>query len=346
MNAPANNLGQIRKLPIFTDLTEEELTEIDQLTDEVHIEQGRTIMRQGDLGQEFALIVSGEANIIKDDQVVARIGPGDYFGEVALLDSITRSASVVAATDMTLEVIDRRGFNTLLDDIPRLARALLRGIAHRLAEREEEIRLLEQSAPRRWVCAIDCGIGHSLRASGFQAAGFELVEVVTVGAVDIAENLGDGLIKLGGDGFADLTEFEERTGDGVVFDRGDFEFRTDGFDALGEAVVALGENDRGGVHAALVFEGDGVVGRVGDDHIGLRHIGEHLALEEASGHGALGHFHIRVALGLALFVLDLLLGHHQVLLGLFELVEVVEKRQAAHGDRQAEKEHEARVVDE
>jgi CRP/FNR family transcriptional regulator, cyclic AMP receptor protein len=149
VNAPANNLGQIRKLPIFTDLTEEELTEIDQLTDEVHIEQGRTIMRQGDLGQEFALIVSGEANIIKDDQVVARIGPGDYFGEVALLDSITRSASVVAATDMILEVIDRRGFNTLLDDIPRLARALLRGIAHRLAEREEEIDQLRVELARQ-----------------------------------------------------------------------------------------------------------------------------------------------------------------------------------------------------
>ena len=106
-------------------------------------------MRQGDLGQEFALIVSGEANIIKDDQVVARIGPGDYFGEVALLDSITRSASVVAATDMTLEVIDRRGFNTLLDDIPRLARALLRGIAHRLAEREEEIDQLRVELARQ-----------------------------------------------------------------------------------------------------------------------------------------------------------------------------------------------------
>ena len=138
MNAPANNLAQIRKLPIVADLGEDEVLEIERRTAEVHIEQGRVIMRQGDLGQEFALIVAGEAEVIKDNQVVARIGPGDYFGEVALLDSITRSASVVAATDMTLEVIDRRGFNTLLDDVPRLARALLRGIAHRLAEREEE----------------------------------------------------------------------------------------------------------------------------------------------------------------------------------------------------------------
>ncbi|MEI7885806.1 MAG: cyclic nucleotide-binding domain-containing protein [Actinomycetes bacterium] len=149
MTAPSNNLTQIRKLPIFADLTEEELIEIEQLADEVHIEKGRTIMRQGDLGQEFALVVSGEADVIKDAQVVARIGPGDYFGEVALLDSIIRSASVVAATNMTLEVIDRRGFHTLLDDIPGLSRALLRGIAHRLAEREEEIEQLRVELSQR-----------------------------------------------------------------------------------------------------------------------------------------------------------------------------------------------------
>ncbi|MEX0767211.1 MAG: cyclic nucleotide-binding domain-containing protein [Microthrixaceae bacterium] len=138
MSTPSNNLAQVRQLPLFAELTEEELLEIDRLTDQVHIEQGRTIMRQGDLGQEFALILSGEAEVVRDGKTVARIGPGTYFGEVALLDAITRSASVIATTDMTLEIIDRRGFNTLLDDIPSLARALLKGLAHRLAEREEE----------------------------------------------------------------------------------------------------------------------------------------------------------------------------------------------------------------
>ena len=59
----------------------------------MHVEAGRTVLRQGDLGQEFALIVSGEADIVKDGEIVARIGPGAYFGEVALLDSITRTAS-------------------------------------------------------------------------------------------------------------------------------------------------------------------------------------------------------------------------------------------------------------
>ena len=124
--------------------TEKELDEIDRLTDEVHVEAGRTIIRQGDLGQEFAMIVEGEADIVKDGTTVATIGPGTYFGEVALLDRVTRTASVVAKTDLTLEVIDRRGFNTLLDDLPRLARSMLKGSAHRISQLEEQVQELNR----------------------------------------------------------------------------------------------------------------------------------------------------------------------------------------------------------
>jgi CRP-like cAMP-binding protein len=130
--------AQVRNLPIFAGCTEDELAEIDRLADEVHVPAGRTVIRQGDLGQEFAVIVSGEADVVKDGEIVVTLGPGAYFGEVALLDAISRTASVVARTDLTLEVIDRRGFNTLLDDLPRLSRSMLRGTAHRLAQLEEE----------------------------------------------------------------------------------------------------------------------------------------------------------------------------------------------------------------
>ena len=132
-----DRLAQFRDLPLFAGCTSEELAEIDRLADEVHVPAGRTVIRQGDLGQEFALIVEGEADIVKDGDVVATLGAGDYFGEVALLDSITRTASVVARTELVLQVLDRRGFNTLLDDQPRLGRSMLKGLAHRLAELEE-----------------------------------------------------------------------------------------------------------------------------------------------------------------------------------------------------------------
>lgn len=140
--------AHFRSLPIFAGCTEEELAEIDRLADEVHVEAGRTIIRQGDLGQEFAVIVEGEADVVKDGEVVATLGPGDYFGEVALLDAVARTASVVARTDMVLEVIDRRGFNTLLDDLPRLSRSMLRGTARRLAQLEEECQELRSQLSR------------------------------------------------------------------------------------------------------------------------------------------------------------------------------------------------------
>ncbi|MCB1257091.1 MAG: cyclic nucleotide-binding domain-containing protein [Microthrixaceae bacterium] len=142
MNAIPDRLQRIRNLPIFAACNKHELEEIDRLTDEISIPAGRMLMQQGELGQEFALIISGEAEVIRDDAVIATLGPGDYFGEVALLDSVSRTASVRAKTDMQLEVLDRRGFNTLLDDLPQLSRSILKGLAHRMAEHQLEIQRL------------------------------------------------------------------------------------------------------------------------------------------------------------------------------------------------------------
>lgn len=142
MNAIPDRLKRIRNLPMFAACNKKELEEIDRLTDEVHVAAGRTIMAEGDLGQEFALVLSGEAEVIREGHVVATLGPGDYFGEVALLDSVARTASVVAKTDMELEVLDRRGFNTLLDDLPQLSRSMLKGLAQRMAEHQAEIQHL------------------------------------------------------------------------------------------------------------------------------------------------------------------------------------------------------------
>ncbi len=132
---------------MFADCSDAELAEIDRLADEVQVGSGRMIMRQGDLGQEFAVIISGTVDVVRDEVTVATLGPGDYFGELALLEAIPRTASVVAATDVVLEVIDRRGFNTLLDDLPSLSRSMLKGMAHRLVELEQTCRDLRDRLP-------------------------------------------------------------------------------------------------------------------------------------------------------------------------------------------------------
>lgn len=148
MTRHSDRLALFRDLPLFAACTSDELEEIDRLADEVHVPAGRTVLRQGDLGQEFALIVDGEADVTKDGEIVAVLRRGDYFGEVALLESITRTASVTARSDLTLQVLDRRGFNTLLDDQPRLARSMLKGLAHRLAELEASIEHLRVELAR------------------------------------------------------------------------------------------------------------------------------------------------------------------------------------------------------
>ncbi|MFM7069846.1 MAG: cyclic nucleotide-binding domain-containing protein [Actinomycetes bacterium] len=129
-------IERFRSIPIFSACTDTELAEIDRVADEVHVEAGRVIMRQGELGQELAIVLEGEVVVERDGTTIATLGPGSHFGEIALLESLTRTASVRAATDVVLEVIDRRGLNTLLDDVPHLARSLLKGVAKRLAELE------------------------------------------------------------------------------------------------------------------------------------------------------------------------------------------------------------------
>ena len=132
-------IERFRAVPIFSACSTTELVEIDRVADEVHVEAGRTIMKQGDLGQELAVVIEGEVEVERDGKVIATLGPGSYFGEIALLDSLTRTASVRAVSDVVLEVIDRRGLNTLLDDVPNLARSLLAGMSHRVAELEAKM---------------------------------------------------------------------------------------------------------------------------------------------------------------------------------------------------------------
>lgn len=132
-------IERLRAVPLFSACSDGELAEIDRVADEVHVEAGRTIMRQGDLGQELAVVISGTVEVERDGTVIATLGPGSYFGEIALLESRTRTANVRAVTDAVLEVIDRRGVNTLLDDMPKLARSMLAGVVKRLTELEDRL---------------------------------------------------------------------------------------------------------------------------------------------------------------------------------------------------------------
>jgi CRP-like cAMP-binding protein len=107
------------------------------LVTETDVAAGRDLIRQGESGREFFIVVAGEAEVRRDGEVIATRGPGSFFGETALLLDQPRNASVAAATDMTIEVITRHDFKRLLDENPDLHAPLLEATARRLAELDE-----------------------------------------------------------------------------------------------------------------------------------------------------------------------------------------------------------------
>ncbi len=114
------------------------------MADEVIVSAGRELIRQGDLGREFVVIEEGEALVERNGKEIARLGPGEWFGELALLDDHIRNATVRAVTDVAVQVIDRRAFQTLLEDMPALALSLLRGTARRLSDLDREVTTLRE----------------------------------------------------------------------------------------------------------------------------------------------------------------------------------------------------------
>jgi CRP-like cAMP-binding protein len=128
---------RLAKIPLFQNLSPKQLAAVDALVTTVDLAAGRELIRQGDTGREFFLVVDGEAEVRRDDAVIATRGPGSFFGETALLLDQPRNASVVATTDMTVEVIDRRDFRRLLDQYPDLYAPLLEATTQRLAELED-----------------------------------------------------------------------------------------------------------------------------------------------------------------------------------------------------------------
>ncbi len=133
-----NSAGKDRlaRIPLFQSLSAKQLAAVDGLVTTMDVSSGRALIRQGEVGREFILVVEGEAEVRRGDAVIATRGPGTFFGEIALLLDRPRNASVVATTDMTIEVIDRKDFRRLLEQYPDLHAPLLEATAQRLAELE------------------------------------------------------------------------------------------------------------------------------------------------------------------------------------------------------------------
>ena len=135
---PSRDALDLSKIWLFSTSSAKDLRTIKRALEEVTVPPERMLCEQGTIGQEFFLIVSGQASVKRNNRKVATLGPGQYFGELALLDRRPRSASVTSDTDMTLLVLGQRQFNGILDSVPALSRKLLSAMATRLREADDK----------------------------------------------------------------------------------------------------------------------------------------------------------------------------------------------------------------
>lgn len=133
-----DHLDKLANVPLFSACSRKDLQKIAKASDQVDVSAGKVLVDQGKVGHEFFLIVSGSASVRRNGDIVAELGPGKYFGEMALLDRGPRSASVVADTDMSLLVLGQREFTGLLDTVPGLAYKILTIMARRLREADRQ----------------------------------------------------------------------------------------------------------------------------------------------------------------------------------------------------------------
>ena len=134
MATKTSHLDHLASVPLFSACSKKDLQRIARASDEVGVKAGRVLVDQGRTGHEFFLVIDGQASVRRNDRKVATVGPGQFFGELSLLDRGPRSASVVADTDMTLLVLGQREFSAVLDDVPEMAHKLLAAMARRLRE--------------------------------------------------------------------------------------------------------------------------------------------------------------------------------------------------------------------
>jgi CRP/FNR family cyclic AMP-dependent transcriptional regulator len=124
----------LANVSLFRACTRAELDAIVSLTTLIDVPAGRVLCTQGEGGDEFFVIVEGEVTVSVDGQPVATLGPGDFFGEMALLDGGPRVATVTTATPGRLLVLIRPEFNGLLERAPTVCHRILIGLGHRLRQ--------------------------------------------------------------------------------------------------------------------------------------------------------------------------------------------------------------------
>ncbi|MEO8252696.1 MAG: cyclic nucleotide-binding domain-containing protein [Chloroflexota bacterium] len=129
-------LELLHVIPLFSRFDRHHLERLGMLTEEVDVPAGKVLMRQGDSGNDLMIIASGQVGVERDGQRINQLGPGDFFGEIALIDRGPRTATVTAEAPTRLLVVNHREFHALMEEFPEVAAQVLQALAHRVRRLE------------------------------------------------------------------------------------------------------------------------------------------------------------------------------------------------------------------
>jgi CRP/FNR family cyclic AMP-dependent transcriptional regulator len=124
----------LKRAPLFAGLSRKELVQLARLADDTEVPAGRVLCEEGDRGREFFVLVEGEVEVRRKGRKVATLGPGDFIGEISLVEPTPRTATVTARTPLRFFVLTPRDFQRMLDENPSVERKVMRGLARRVLE--------------------------------------------------------------------------------------------------------------------------------------------------------------------------------------------------------------------
>jgi CRP-like cAMP-binding protein len=128
-------IDHLRNVPLFSRCTGRELRIVARHAEAIHLPAGSVLFEEGDTGDAFYVVLEGTADVRRGSgRRLNSVGPGGWFGELALLDAAPRSASVVATSDLEVAVLGARIFRTLLRELPTISERLLAALAGELRD--------------------------------------------------------------------------------------------------------------------------------------------------------------------------------------------------------------------
>jgi protein phosphatase len=122
----------LANVPLFSELSKRHLKRVAELMEEERYHEGAKVVREGEEGDSMYVLVGGQADVVRGGRTVDRLLPGDFFGEISLLDGGPRTATIVVDTPITVLAIRRGPFNRMLTQEPEIAGKILTALARRL----------------------------------------------------------------------------------------------------------------------------------------------------------------------------------------------------------------------